>query len=150
MILERALALLKYVVLPLHTLHDFKAKEESSNISRANYVNQLGWDFLKWQMISAWLVLSYLGTNSFLPLFPQCYISIMHKTHKLFTAMMLTLYGTRKVQWLWIALVLWGSPDPTVSQFASPEMGLRYFFFHISFLFFLLWPCFKSYASLLL
>lgn len=149
MILEHALALLKYVMVPLHTLHDFKAKDPS-NIRRAKYWNQLGWDFLKWQIISACLVLSYLGTNSFLPPFPQSYISIMHENKKLFTAVMLACCGIRKAQQLWIIHVLWGSLAFTVSQFASPEVDLHYFFFHISFLIFLLWPCFTSYASLLL
>lgn len=114
MIPESALALLKYMVPPLHTLHVFKAKEEPSNISRVNYLNQLGWGFPKWQMISAWILVSYLGTNSFLTLFPQCYISIMHKTQNFFTAVMLVLCGMRKVQWLWITRVLWGSLAFTV------------------------------------
>lgn len=52
MTVERALALSWYMMVLLQTLCYSKAKEGPSNISRAYYLNQLGWDFLKWQMIS--------------------------------------------------------------------------------------------------
>lgn len=51
MTVERALALSWYMMVLLQTLCYSKAKEGPSNISR-DYLNQLGWNFLKWQMIS--------------------------------------------------------------------------------------------------
>jgi len=115
---------------PLHTLHDFKGKEDPS-ISRANQLNQLGWDFLKWQVISACIVLSYLDMNSFLPLLPQCDASPRHKPRKLFAAGMLALGGARTAR------------PGSVGQSGFHSLPLLrctcvISFFHISFLIFLL------------
>lgn len=70
-----------------------------------------------------------LGADSFLPLFPQCWISVLHKNEELFSVVMLVLCGVRKVQRLWITRVPWGSLAFTVPQFVSPEMDLHYLFF---------------------
>lgn len=73
------------------------------------------------------VISSTLGTDSFLPLFPQCWIRVLHKNEELFTVVMLVLCGVGKAQRLCVTCVPWGSLAATVCL-SWDELLLSLFF----------------------